>query len=163
MGTVFNSTRRDMRLELKHGALGPLKNVIGVQAENFDFSALGDESVSAQDRYTQSRIVCVMGVCAQTTGASTPERARKGAIESAGRRCERCRSLRQRQTGTLSLLRAFRSARNGRSAHNDLERQPGPEPARTGVLMSFCQRPARGDRGPTRWAIAIWIANAPPH
>ena len=44
VGTVFNSTGRDARLEIRHGAVGPIKGVIGVQAERFDFSALGDEA-----------------------------------------------------------------------------------------------------------------------
>ncbi|WP_242477880.1 TonB-dependent receptor [Rubrivivax gelatinosus] len=44
VGTVFSSRGGELRLEARHHALGPLRGVVGVQAENFDFSALGEEA-----------------------------------------------------------------------------------------------------------------------
>ncbi|MBL8512777.1 MAG: TonB-dependent receptor, partial [Betaproteobacteria bacterium] len=44
VGTRFNSDGRDVRIEIKHREVGPFKGVIGVQAERFDFSALGEEA-----------------------------------------------------------------------------------------------------------------------
>lgn len=44
VGTVFSSRGGELRLEARHRALGPLRGVVGVQAESFDFSALGEEA-----------------------------------------------------------------------------------------------------------------------
>ncbi len=42
--TDFKSRGHEGRLELAHGNLGPLKGAVGVQFNNFDFSALGAEA-----------------------------------------------------------------------------------------------------------------------
>lgn len=42
--TTFKNKGNDFRLEAKHAKVGLLQGVIGVQAENFDFSALGAEA-----------------------------------------------------------------------------------------------------------------------
>lgn len=44
VGTVFSSRGGELRAEARHRALGPLRGVVGVQAESFDFSALGEEA-----------------------------------------------------------------------------------------------------------------------
>ena len=44
VGTVFRSEGHDFRLEAEHAPIGPLRGVIGVQHEDFDFSALGEEA-----------------------------------------------------------------------------------------------------------------------
>ena len=44
VGTVFASEGFDARLEVEHAPIGPVRGVIGVQHEDFDFSALGDEA-----------------------------------------------------------------------------------------------------------------------
>ena len=44
VGTVFSSEGYDLRLEAEHAQLGPLRGVLGVQHEDFNFSALGDEA-----------------------------------------------------------------------------------------------------------------------
>ena len=44
IGTTFRSSGTDLRLEAAHAPLGPLKGVVGVQLENVDFSALGEEA-----------------------------------------------------------------------------------------------------------------------
>jgi iron complex outermembrane receptor protein len=41
---VFSSEGYDLRLEAEHAPLGPLRGVLGVQHEDFNFSALGDEA-----------------------------------------------------------------------------------------------------------------------
>jgi iron complex outermembrane recepter protein len=42
--TTFKNKGNDLRLEIKHAKLGLLQGVIGLQAENFNFSALGAEA-----------------------------------------------------------------------------------------------------------------------
>lgn len=44
VGTVFESEGFDFRIEAEHAPIGPLRGVIGVQHEDFDFSALGEEA-----------------------------------------------------------------------------------------------------------------------
>ena len=44
VGTVFSSEGFDVRLEVEHAPIGPVRGVIGVQHEDFDFSALGEEA-----------------------------------------------------------------------------------------------------------------------
>lgn len=42
--TTFKNNGNDFRLEVKHAKVGLLQGVVGMQAENFDFSALGAEA-----------------------------------------------------------------------------------------------------------------------
>ena len=42
--TTFKNKGNDFRLEVKHAKIGALQGVVGVQAEDFDFSALGAEA-----------------------------------------------------------------------------------------------------------------------
>lgn len=42
--TTFKNKGNDIRIEAKHAKIGALQGVMGVQAENFDFSALGAEA-----------------------------------------------------------------------------------------------------------------------
>jgi iron complex outermembrane recepter protein len=44
VGTTFKTTGTEARVELEHAPLGPLRGLVGVQAEDFDFSALGAEA-----------------------------------------------------------------------------------------------------------------------
>ncbi len=44
VGTVFSSEGYDVRIEAEHAPIGPLRGVIGVQHEDVDFSALGEEA-----------------------------------------------------------------------------------------------------------------------
>ncbi len=44
VGTVFSSEGHDFRIEAEHAPIGTLRGVIGVQHEDFDFSALGEEA-----------------------------------------------------------------------------------------------------------------------
>ena len=44
VGTVFETSGHELRVEAEHAPLGPLRGVVGVQLEDFDFSALGDEA-----------------------------------------------------------------------------------------------------------------------
>jgi iron complex outermembrane recepter protein len=60
--TVFKNKGRDFRGEIKHAAIGsatwPIKGVVGVQLEQFDFSALGAEAFVPQTN-TKSAAVFV--------------------------------------------------------------------------------------------------------
>jgi iron complex outermembrane receptor protein len=44
VGTVFSTRGNEARLELEHAPLGPLRGVIGLQLDDSDFSALGEEA-----------------------------------------------------------------------------------------------------------------------
>jgi iron complex outermembrane receptor protein len=44
VGTTFKSDGNELRVEAEHAPLGPLRGVIGLQLEDFDFSALGEEA-----------------------------------------------------------------------------------------------------------------------
>ena len=44
VGTLFKTAGNELRVEAEHAALGPLHGVVGVQLEDFDFSALGNEA-----------------------------------------------------------------------------------------------------------------------
>ena len=44
VGTTFKSSGDDFRLQAHHAPLGPLRGVVGLQAESLDFSALGEEA-----------------------------------------------------------------------------------------------------------------------
>ncbi|MEF7612397.1 TonB-dependent receptor [Aquincola sp. MAHUQ-54] len=44
VGTTFKSTGEEMRVQARHRPLGPLRGVIGLQAEQLEFSALGEEA-----------------------------------------------------------------------------------------------------------------------
>lgn len=44
IGTTFKTSGSEARVELEHAPIGPLRGLVGVQAEDFDFSALGEEA-----------------------------------------------------------------------------------------------------------------------
>ena len=48
VGTTFKNKGYESRIEAKHGTLGPLRGMIGMQFNNADFSALGDEAFVPQ-------------------------------------------------------------------------------------------------------------------
>ncbi|OYT99273.1 MAG: membrane receptor protein [Burkholderiales bacterium PBB1] len=50
VGTVFSSQGHDVRLEVEHAPIGPLRGVLGLQHEDFDFSALGEEAFVPETR-----------------------------------------------------------------------------------------------------------------
>jgi iron complex outermembrane recepter protein len=50
VGTVFKNKGSDIRAEIKHAKFGRLDGVVGIQAETFRFSALGDEAFVPKTR-----------------------------------------------------------------------------------------------------------------
>ncbi|MBC7995517.1 MAG: TonB-dependent receptor [Rhizobacter sp.] len=44
IGTTFKTSGDEIRIEARHAPLGPLRGMFGVQLEDFDFSALGEEA-----------------------------------------------------------------------------------------------------------------------
>lgn len=44
VGTTFKTAGSELRLEAEHAPLGAMRGMLGVQFEDFDFSALGDEA-----------------------------------------------------------------------------------------------------------------------
>lgn len=53
VGTTFKSSGDDFRLQAHHAPLGPVRGVIGLQAESLDFSALGEEAFVPSTRTRQ--------------------------------------------------------------------------------------------------------------
>jgi iron complex outermembrane receptor protein len=77
VGTTFQSTGTDGRVELEHASIGPLKGLVGLQTESLDFSALGEEAFVPSTR-------------TRSTGVFLLEQARLGGVDwSAGARTER--------------------------------------------------------------------------
>ena len=44
IGTTFKTAGTEARIEIEHAPIGPLRGLVGVQVEDFDFSALGEEA-----------------------------------------------------------------------------------------------------------------------
>lgn len=59
VGTTFRSTGDEFRLQARHVPLGPLRGVVGLQAEQLDFSALGEEAF-VPDTRTKSLALFVL-------------------------------------------------------------------------------------------------------
>ncbi len=55
-GTVFSNKGADVRIEARHGKLGPLDGVVGVQLDSSRFSAVGDEAFAPFSRTRQSAV-----------------------------------------------------------------------------------------------------------
>ena len=55
-GTVFKNRGSDFRLEARHGRVGNLEGLIGIQAENIRFSADGDEAFAPYSRTRQKAL-----------------------------------------------------------------------------------------------------------
>ncbi len=50
IGTTFKTSGDEIRIEARHAPLGPLRGMFGVQLEDFDFSALGEEAFVPRTR-----------------------------------------------------------------------------------------------------------------
>ncbi len=64
--TTFKNNGNDLRIELKHAKMGGLQGVFGMQAERFEFSALGAEAFVPQ---TRSRNTALFALEELATGA----------------------------------------------------------------------------------------------
>lgn len=53
VGTTFENKGYDLRIEAEHAAIGPLRGVLGFQAEEADFEAIGDEAFVPSSRTRQ--------------------------------------------------------------------------------------------------------------
>ncbi len=83
-GTTFGSTGRDLRLELRHRELGPFKGVLGMQAERFDFSALGEEAFLPRTDSRLSALFVFEEIAQGNWRFNAGARAEKGRVDSAG-------------------------------------------------------------------------------
>ena len=79
IGTTFKTSGSEARVEAEHAALGPLRGVVGLQWEDFDFSALGDEAFVPNTRTQRSALFAL------------EEMAWAGGTLTAGLRLERAR------------------------------------------------------------------------
>ncbi len=55
-GTVFGNFGNDLRIEARHASLGPLEGLIGLQADNTRFSAVGEEAFAPHSRTRQMAV-----------------------------------------------------------------------------------------------------------
>jgi iron complex outermembrane receptor protein len=84
VGTVFESTGDEIRLEAVHAALGPLRGTLGAQFEDFDFAALGEEAFVPSTRTRRQALFALESLDwtgGTLTGGVRLERAR---VRSAG-------------------------------------------------------------------------------
>ncbi len=59
VGTTFKTAGSEVRVEAEHAAFGPLRGVLGLQLEDFDFSALGEEAFVPSTRTQRQGIFVV--------------------------------------------------------------------------------------------------------
>jgi iron complex outermembrane recepter protein len=52
VATTFTNEGHDMRLELQHSPIGPMRGVVGVQSSQSDFAAIGEEAFLPENRTT---------------------------------------------------------------------------------------------------------------
>ncbi len=79
VGTVFKTSGNELRVEAEHAPLGPLRGVLGVQLEDFDFSALGDEAFVPSTRTRREGVFALEEMAwfgGSLTGGLRLERAR---------------------------------------------------------------------------------------
>ena len=79
VGTVFKTSGNELRVEAEHAPLGPLRGVLGVQLEDFDFSALGDEAFVPSTRTRRQGVFALEEMAwfgGSLTGGLRLERAR---------------------------------------------------------------------------------------
>ena len=55
-GTVFKNNGNDVRLEARHGKLGPMEGVVGLQVDSSNFSADGDEAFAPYSTTRQTAL-----------------------------------------------------------------------------------------------------------
>jgi iron complex outermembrane receptor protein len=84
VGTTFDSTGDEARVEVEHAAIGPLRGVVGLQWEDFDFSALGEEAFVPATR-TRKQAVFALEELGWALGTLTGGvRLEKAQVDSAG-------------------------------------------------------------------------------
>lgn len=84
VGTVFESTGDELRVEAVHAPLGPLRGTVGAQFEDFDFAALGEEAFVPSTRTRRQALFALESMDwtgGTLTGGLRLERAR---VRSAG-------------------------------------------------------------------------------
>jgi len=79
IGTTFRTSGDELRLEADHAPIGPVRGVVGVQLEDFDFSALGEEAFVPSTRTRRQGVFAL------------EELSWTGGTVSAGLRLERAR------------------------------------------------------------------------
>ncbi|CAD5372419.1 Membrane receptor protein [Rubrivivax sp. A210] len=84
VGTVFTSQGSELRIEAEHGALGPLRGVIGLQLEDFDFSALGDEAFVPDTRTRKSALFALEEMSLAGGTLSLGARLERARVDSGG-------------------------------------------------------------------------------
>jgi iron complex outermembrane receptor protein len=86
IGTTFRTSGTELRVEAEHAPLGPLKGVVGVQLDRFEFSALGDEAFVPRTRTRRSALFVVEQFASPVgtlSGGLRIERARLGSAGDA--------------------------------------------------------------------------------
>lgn len=88
IGTVFRSTSRDLRVQARHAplatALGPLQGVLGLQAEQLDFSALGEEAFVPATRTRSAAAFALEELRVGTATLSAGLRVERSRVRSQG-------------------------------------------------------------------------------
>ncbi len=83
-GTKFINKGDDLRVEIQHAKFGLVSGVIGVQAENFKFAALGDEAFVPQTKTRNRAIFAYEEIAMDGLKLSFAARAEKNRVQSDG-------------------------------------------------------------------------------
>ncbi len=84
VGTTFRTSGTELRLEAEHAPVGPLKGVIGLQLDRFEFSALGDEAFVPRTRTRRSALFLVEQFASPVGTLSGGLRIERARLESDG-------------------------------------------------------------------------------
>ena len=84
VGTQFTNKGSDFRIEVRHARLGAMSGVIGVQGENFEFAALGNEAFVPDTRTRNQAVFAYEEFSADTWKFSLGARLEQNRVQSAG-------------------------------------------------------------------------------
>lgn len=84
VGTTFRSTGDELRIEARHGALGPLVGIVGLQSERLDFSALGAEAFVPATKTRSDAVFLLEELKSGAWGLSAGLRSERVDVRSAG-------------------------------------------------------------------------------
>lgn len=84
VGTTFNTSGDEARVEVEHAPLGPLRGVVGLQLEDSDFSALGEEAFVPDTRTRRQGVFLLEETAWPLGNLSAGLRLERARIASAG-------------------------------------------------------------------------------
>jgi len=84
VGTIFKTSGNELRVEAEHVPVGPLRGVVGVQLEDFDFSALGVEAFVPSTRTQRQALFALEEMTWAGGTLSSGVRLERARVDSSG-------------------------------------------------------------------------------